>query len=330
MYWTKVKMYVATAAVTVALAGASVPLMLPDEKPAPVATTAAPANPVQLGLNASLGGVRPFPDDNPWNQDISKAPVDPLSDTLIRSIGREKPLFPSFGTTFQGAPNGISYWVVSGDQPKVPVKFEFFQESDPGPYPIPPGYPLHQAHGQLIVLDRDNWKLYELGDASFDGSTWQGSAGAVFDLKSNQLRPRGWTSADSAGLPVFPGLVRYDEVVEQQAIRHALRFTCKEIRAAFVEPARHGPLTPNDPRLPPMGMRVRLRADFDITGFPPTAQVILTALKQYGMILAERGTDWFLTGVPDPRWNDRELKTLQGVCGADFEVVRMGQVETCK
>src|SRR5262249_17271214 len=145
-------------------------------------------------------------------------PVDPNSAALIASIGRDKTLFPSFGTSFQGNPNGISYWVVSGDQPKVPVKFDIPKESDPGPYPIPPGFPINpqdrgKDRAQLIIIDRDNWKLYELGGGSFDGTAWHGFAGAVFDLKSNETRPRGWTSADAAGLPVFPGLVRYDEVV---------------------------------------------------------------------------------------------------------------------
>lgn len=325
MFWAKIKLYAAATAVTVALAGFTVPLILPDEK---LAMAPAPANPMQLGLNASLGGFQPFPSDNPWNQDVSAEPVDPHSDAVIGSVGRDKSLFPAFGTTFRGMPNGISYWVVSGEHPKVPVEFHFPKESDPGPYPIPPGFPIYRDHTQLIVLDRDNGKLYELSDASFNGTTWRGTAGAVFDLKSNELRPRGWTSADPAGLPIFPGLVRYDEVAEQKAIRHALRFTCKQIRAAFVAPARHCGATSDDPRLPPLGMRVRLRADFDITGFPPSAQVILTALKQYGMILAEQGTDWYLNGVPDPRWNDLDLKTLQRVRGADFEVLRMGKVET--
>jgi hypothetical protein len=229
-------------------------------------------------------------------------------------------------------PNGICYWVVPGDQPKVPVKFDAPRESDVGPYPIPPGFPMaprgaNDFGPQLIILDRDNWKLYELSDARFDGTSWHGHAGAIFDLAANKDRPLRWTSADAAGLPVFPGLVRYDEVVEQKEIRHALRFTCRQIRAAFVTPARHASGTSNDPRLPPMGVRLRLKADYDISDFPPSARVILTALKQYGMILAESGTDWYLHGAPDPRWNNKDLKTLQRVRGDAFEVVRMGKVE---
>jgi RNA polymerase sigma factor (sigma-70 family) len=338
MSWAKVKLYAATTAVTMAVAGASVPFVLPADEPlAPVPPTVAdaPANRVQLGLNASLGGWRPFPDDNPWNTDISREPVDPNSDTLISTIGRDKTLFPSFGTTFEGVPNGISYWVVGADQPRLPVRFQNASESDPGPYPIPPGFPVITARRgdsppQLIVIDRDEKKLYEVNNPSFDGQSWHGLSGAIFDLKTNAYRPAGWTSADAAGLPVFPGLVRYDEVVEQKAIRHALRFTCRLTRAAYVAPARHWATTLTDPKLPPMGMRVRLKADYDISGFPPDVQVILTALKKYGMILAEHGSDWYLSGAPDPRWNEKDLKTLQRVRGDAFEVVRMGKLEKKK
>src|SRR5437762_5650220 len=219
-------------------------------------------NPVKLGVNASFGGKRLLPDDNPWNQDISKEPVDPNSGNLIKSIGLNKPLHPDFGTTYQGAPNGIPYIIVSGDQKKVPVKFRYVDESDPGPYPIPAdapieGGPKSKGDRHILVVDRDNWKLYETFSTYADGDGWKAGSGAIFDLKANKLRPAGWTSADAAGLPILPGLVRYDEVVEQQKIEHALRFTIERSRRAYVAPATHFASNKTDVNLPPMGMRVR-------------------------------------------------------------------------
>jgi hypothetical protein len=279
---------------------------------------------------ASLQGRQVFPADNPWNRDISHDPVDPNSEALLKSIGLGKGLHPDFGTTYNGAPNGIPYVLVSGTQPRVPVKFDYADESDPGPYPIPPDAPIEggpKADGDrhVLVLDRDNWKLYELWDSHpiNGGKSWKAGSGAIFDLNSNKLRPAGWTSADAAGLPVFPGLVRYDEVMERKVIAHALRFTCVHTRRAYLPPATHFASNKDDPALPPMGMRVRLKADFDISGFPPEAQVILTALKKYGLILADNGSDWYLSGAPDPRWNDDNLNTLKRVKGSDFEVVKM-------
>jgi len=287
----------------------------------------------KLGNNTSLQGKRVFPPDNPWNQDISREPVDPRSDRLIASIGKDKPLHPEFGTVWEGAPNGLPYVIVPGNQPRVPVRFEYADESDPGPYPIPANAPIQgdpQGKGDrhLLVLDRDNWKLYELYPAYPAGRGWKAGSGAIFDLKSNKLRPAGWTSADAAGLPIFPGLVRYDEVMEQQVIRHAPRFTVQRSRRAYVYPARHFASPHRDPNLPPMGMRVRLKADYDISGFPPEVKVILTALKRYGMIVADNGGAWFVTGAPDPRWNDETLHTLKKVRGRDLEVIKMGKVIT--
>ncbi|OAI48665.1 hypothetical protein AYO44_06795 [Planctomycetaceae bacterium SCGC AG-212-F19] len=335
MFWAKVKLYGVTTAVGLTVAGAaSVPFLVPDQPSSPPTSPTSPTrtapvavNPVQLGVNASLGGRRPFPDDSPWNKNIAREPADPASDQLIASIGRDKPLFANFGPP----PAGTPYIVVSGEQAAVPVRFEYPGESDPGPYPIPADQPVPPARlGKydfpMIVLDRDHWKLYEISCPQSDGQGWRGAFGAVFDLGSTRLRPAGWNSADPAGLPIFPGLVRYDEVVEQQSIQHALRFTCRRIRAAYVDPARHSNGTLSDPSLPPMGMRVRLRADFDISGFPPPARVILKALQEYGMFLAEYGTDWYLSGTGDPRWNDPQLKTLTRVKGKDFEVVRMGEL----
>jgi len=293
------------------------------------------AEPIPLGPNVSLKGRRPFPADNPWNRDISRDPVDPNSDAIVASIGLDKRLHPDFGTVWQGAPSGIPYVVVDGKQPRVPVRFEYADESDPGPYPIPPDAPIEggpNAKGDrhVLVIERDSWKLYETFSSypQDGGKTWKAGSGAVFDLNSNKLRPAGWTSADAAGLPVFPGLVRYDEVMEQQAIHHALRFTVTRSRRAYVPPATHFASRNTDANLPPMGMRVRLKAGVDISKFPPLAQVILTALKRYGMMVADNGGDWFLSGAPDPRWNDEQIATLKRIRGRDFEVVRMAGVVT--
>jgi len=287
-----------------------------------------------LGPGASLDGRRPFPADNPWNADVSGEPVDPNSAALIAACG-DRGLHPDFGTVWNGAPNGIPYVVVSGSQPRVPVTFDYDDESDPGPYPVPADAPIEGGAGgtgdrHVLVIDRDAWKLYELYDARpvNGGQSWTAGSGAVFDLNSNTLRPAGWTSADAAGLPIFPGLVRYDEVVEQKAIRHALRFTCPVTRRAYVHPARHFASSRTDANLPPMGMRVRLRAGFDVSGFSPNVRVILEAMKKHGMLLADNGSGWYVSGAPDPRWNDEELATLSNVRGSDFEVVRMGTIVT--
>lgn len=287
-----------------------------------------------LGAGASLNGKRPFPADNPWNRDISNEPVDPNSANLIASMGLNTSLHPDFGTVWNGAPNGIPYVVVSGAQTKVPITFTAYgDESDPGPYPVPANAPVEGGPNgtgdrHVIVIDRDNWKLYELYRAFPNGAGWSAESGAVFDLNSNALRPAGWTSADAAGLPIFPGLVRYDEVFGRREIAHALRFTASRTRRAYVAPARHFASSNTDPNLPPMGMRVRLKASVDISGYSPSMQVILRALKRYGMILADNGSNWYVSGAPDPRWNDSELNTLKGLKGSDFEVVKMGTVVT--
>ena len=288
------------------------------------------ATPPDLGANASLHGRRVFPADDLWNKDVSKEAVDANSDTLIASIGLTKSLHPDFGTRY-----GIPYVVVDGTQAKVPVAFEYAGESDKGPYPIPADAPIEggpQAKGDrhVLVIDRDNWVLYELFSARplEDGTGWRAGSGAIFDLTKNTVRPAGWTSTDAAGLPVFAGLARYDEVVEQKEITHALRFTVTKSRRAYVAPARHWASRSDDPKLPPMGMRVRLKAEYDISRFPGSAQVILTALKHYGMIVADNGGDWFISGAPDARWKDGELETLKRVKGADFEVVTMGETTT--
>jgi hypothetical protein len=268
--------------------------------------------------------------DNPWNQDISGEPLDPHSDELIASIGLDKALHPDFGTKYRGEILGFTYVVVPGSQPKVPIRFmRDGDESDRGPYPLPLDTPVEGGSDRhVIAVDRDNWMLYELIGAHTDGTEWKADSGAIFDLNSNKLRPAGWTSANAAGLPILAGLVRYDEVVEQKAIHHALAFTCLHTRRAYISPARHFASRSNNPRLPPMGMRVRLKAGIDISSFPRSAQVILTALKKYGMMVAQNGSDWFMNGAHHPKWNDKELKTLKKIKGRDFEVVRMTEIVT--
>ncbi len=288
---------------------------------------------IQLGVGASLNGARPFPADNPWNQDVSQAPIDANSDKLIAGIGAATPLHPDFGNGPRDGKIGIPYVVVPASQTRVAVTFQYADESDPGPYPIPADAPIEGGRNSkgdrhIIVIDRDNWKLYELFAAVREGDRWKAGSGAVFDLNSNQLRPKNWTSADAAGLPIFPGLVRADEVFEQKEIGHAFRFTCKRTRRAYVSPARHFASSHADVNLPPMGMRVRLKQRFDISRYSPEVQVILKGLKQYGMLLADNGSNWYITGAPDPRWNDDRLRELKRVKGADLEVVRMENVTT--
>jgi len=287
-----------------------------------------------LGAGASLNGALPFPADNPWNLDVSGDPVDPKSSTLIASCGLVN-LHPDFGTVWQGAPIGIPYVVVSASQPKVPVSFGYADESDPGPYPIPPDAPIEggassSGDRHVLVIDRDAWILYELFDARplNGGAAWEAGSGAIFDLSSNDLRPAGWTSADAAGLPIFAGLVRYDEVMETGEIRHALRFTCPRSRRAYVSPARHWASSDTDPDLPPMGMRVRLEASFEDSGFPPEVRVILAAMKRYGLFLADNGSPWYVSGAPDSRWDDEVLGALKTVPSSAFEVVRLPPIVT--
>ncbi len=299
-------------------------------------STGSPGTPSQPSGSGggSVAGLQVFPPDNPWNRDVSADPVDPNSAALIASVGLNTGLHPDFGTVWNGAPNGIPYVVVSGNQAGVPVSFDYADESDPGPYPIPPDAPIEggsQSTGDrhVLVIDKDHAKLYELFAAQpLANGGWHAGSGAIFDLNSDTLRPTGWTSADAAGLPIFPGLARYDEAVVQGVIRHALRFTVSRTRRAYVSPARHYASSLTDASLPPMGMRVRLKASFDVTPFPPCVQVILTALKHYGMFVADNGSNWYLSGAPDPRWSDSDLATIRQVHGSDFEVVQMGTVVT--
>ena len=297
-------------------------------------TSAPPGSPLEppsdsLPANVPVPVRSVFPPDNAWNRDVSSDPVDPNSANLIASCGATRSLHPDFGTTYEGVPWGIPFVTVRGNQPRVPVSFYYGGESDPGPYPIPPDAPIEggassSGDRHVIVVDVDNWKLYELFDARpvNGGASWTAGSGAVFDLSSNALRPQGWTSADAAGLPIFAGLVRYEEVAAG-AITHALRFTCPTTRRAYVPPARHYASSQTSLNLPPMGMRVRLKASVDISTFPADVQVILRALKRHGMILADNGGGFFVSGAPDPRWNDANIDTMKRIKGSDFEVVLM-------
>jgi hypothetical protein len=289
-----------------------------------------------LGIGASLHGAVPFPADNAWNTDISGAEVDPNSGNLIASIGTGGGLFPDFGSgLWQGAQIGIPYIVVAGTQTKVAINFTAYgSESDPGPYPIPADAPVEGGSDRhVLVIDRDNNRLYELGVANKQAdNSWNAAGGAIFHLDSNNVRPTvqpGWTSTDAAGLPVFPGLVRYDEA-STGTIAHALRFTVVSSRRAYVPPATHWASTNTSANLPPMGMRVRLKASYAIpASFSTESKAILQALKTYGMMVADNGSDWYMTGAPDERWNNDALKSeLGSVKGSNFEVVRMDGLVT--
>jgi hypothetical protein len=268
-----------------------------------------------------------FPTDNPWNTRVDTLPVDANSAAYLASMGLSTGLHADFATTWDDEPNGIPYVCVTGTQKKVPVTFEYADESDPGPYPIPSNAPIEggpnsDGDRHVLVLDVDHQRLYELYAAypRANGS-WRAGSGAVFDLGSNALRPDGWTSADAAGLPILPGLVRYDEAVTEGVIDHALRFTVARTQKAYIYPATHEASSSTDPDLPPMGLRVRLKAGFDISGFSPEVQVMLQALKTYGMMVADNGSSWYVSGAPDPRWSDDDLHELGQVKGSDFEVV---------
>jgi hypothetical protein len=249
--------------------------------------------------------------------------VDSNSDNYINSIGASTRLHPDFGTD----PNsGIPYTTVPGPQPKVPISFEYMDESDPGPYPIPDNVPIEGGGDRhALIIDRDTCYLYEIFQLSGGPGSWHGGSGAIWHLRENWIRPAGWTSADAAGLPIFPGLVRYDEIAAGE-IRHALRFTVAKSQAGYVSPASHYASSSTDQNLPPMGLRVRLKASVDISSYPQSARVILTALKRYGMIVADNGQSWFITGAPDPRFNDDELDAIGGIHGRHFEVIRHGPI----
>ncbi len=275
----------------------------------------------------TIGGCLVFPADSIWNARVDALPVDPRSADYIATIGATTGLHPDFGSgTWDGGPIGIPFAIVPGAQPLVPISFDYDDESDPGPYPIPASVPIEGGPGStgdrhILVLEDDTCVLYEAWNSwpQADGS-WLAGSGAKFPLTSHALRPAEWTSADAAGLPILPGLVRYDEVAAG-AIRHAIRFTAALTRRAYVWPARHFASSSDDPTRPPMGQRFRLKASLDVSGFSPQVQVILNALKTYGLILADNGSNWYVSGVPDERWDNDLLATLSQVKGNQFEAV---------
>jgi hypothetical protein len=268
-----------------------------------------------------------FPDSSHWNTPVDRLPVHPRSAEIVRSIGLDSHVHADFGSgLWEGAPIGIPYATVTGGQPRVPVGFEYASESDRGPYPIPRDVPIEGGRGSdgdrhVIVVDRSRCRLFELFAAyPLEGGRWRAGSGATWSLRSNRLRPRGWTSADAAGLPILPGLARYDEV-RRGRIDHALRFTAPRTRRAFVYPARHFASSLTDPELPAMGQRLRLRRGFDVSRFPRQARVVLRGLKRYGMILADNGAPWYVSGAPHRGWSNDDLHSLHRVSGSAFEVV---------
>jgi len=275
----------------------------------------------------AIGGCQIFPADNAWNTKIDTLPVHARSADYIATIGTGTGLHPDFGSgTWDGGPIGIPFVVVPGDQAPLDVAFDYADESDPGPYPIPPDPPIEggaESDGDrhVLVLERDTCTLYETWNSwpQQDGS-WHAGSGALFDLTSNALRPDGWTSADAAGLPVLPGLVRYEEVAGG-IITHAIRFTAAQTQRAYVWPARHFASSSTDPARPPMGQRFRLKASVDISGFAEPVKVILQAFKTYGIILADNGSNWYISGAPDERWDNDMLAAMAAVHGSDFEAV---------
>lgn len=264
-----------------------------------------------------------FPSTSVWNKPVHKLKVRKDSRRIVRAIGGGLHVHADFGSgLWDGGPIGIPVTVVGSSQTRSWVNFHYDEESDRGPYPIPPdvaieGGPDADGDRHAIIVDRDSCKLYELFDLH---PAWSAGSGAIWSLRSNRLRPRGWTSADAAGLPILPGLARYDEV-RRGRIDHALRFTVSRSRRAYIYPARHFASSLRSRSLPPMGLRLRLRSNFPVKRFPYQARVVLRALKRYGMIVADNGSSWYVSGVPDPRWNNDQLHTLHRVRGSDFHVV---------
>lgn len=274
-----------------------------------------------------IGGCPVFPGDNPWNTDISNLPVSPLSARYLARIAQIGGSFvhPDFGSNLS---YGIPYVVVPPGQPPVPITYNAFgSESDPGPFPIPLNAPVEGGSDRhVLTVQQGTCQLYELFAASRSGAGWVAASGARFDLRSNALRPAGWTSADAAGLPILPGLVRYDEVAAGR-IPHALRVTFARTQAGYISPARHFASSSTDADLPPMGLRLRLRAGYDISRFTGQSRVVLEALRRYGMFVADNGSNWFITGATDARWNDEDLNQLKGVPASAFEVVDTGPIQ---
>ena len=274
----------------------------------------------------TLGTCTVLPADNIWNTPVDQLSVSPNSSTYVNTIGATTGVHADFGSgLWDGGPIGIPYITVPGTQTKYPVSFDYADESDPGPYAVPLNAPIEGGSASTgdrhaISVDVDHCILYELYAAYPQSASWKAGSGAIYNLLSNSLRVATWTSADAAGLPIFPGLVRYDEIAAGE-IRHALRFTVPKTQKAYVWPARHYASSLTGAQYPPMGVRFRLRADFDISSYSPTNQIILNALKKYGMMIADNGSAWYLSGAPDSRWNNDDLHNLGKIHGSDFEVV---------
>ncbi len=290
------------------------------------AAAGVPHHPSPGGL-PTIAGCQVFPANNSWNQRVDKLPVAADSAQLLARIGLDDPVHPDFGTVYDGAPNGIPVTIVSSRTRRVRVSFQYASESDGHYYPLPrdvaiEGGPRSTGDRHVIVVDRSTCTDYELFAAypHDHGLRWTAGSGAIFDLRSNHLRPAGWTSADAAGLPILPGLARYSEVAAG-AIDHALRFTAPCTGSHYVYPARHIAASCTGPYAPPMGLRIRLKASVNISGLPYQARVVATALKRYGMILADNGSPWYISGEPDSRWNNDALHELDRLSGRDFEVV---------
>jgi len=292
--------------------------------------SANPGPPVVAGCTASktaAENIMIFPADNPWNKDISTSPVDPYNADIIAGFATNG-IKADFGSgLWEGAPIGIPYVVVCGNQPKIGINFtDYGDESDAGPYPIPLTAPIEgngNGDSHVIAVDIENGKLYELFNAHVASNQWNASSGAVFNLKTNTMRPEGWTSADAAGLPIFPGLVRYDEIVKG-VIDHPIRFTLNSsrVKPSYIYPARHKVNSSGGQYSLPFGARIRLKAGVNITSYSTTNQVILKAMKKYGLILADIGSNLYISGAPDSRWNNDDLQKLGQLKGSDFEVVK--------
>ncbi len=285
------------------------------------------------GGGGSVGGApgcTVFPADNPWNQDISGVAVDPMSDAYMAHMnGSTKKVHPDFGSD---PSYGIPYIVVPGTEPKLDVTFDYKDESDPGPYPIPLDAPIEggppngDGDKHVLAIDKDNCVLYELFDATRGSGAWTAGSGAVFDLKSNKLRSDGFTSADAAGLPIFPGLVRYDEAMSGE-IKHALRFTVQKTQNAYIHPATHAASSDTSADAPPMGLRVRMKASFDTSKFTGASLAVVNAMKKYGMFVADNGSDWYVSGESNPKWNDDDLSQLKAIPASAYEVVKSGTIQ---
>jgi hypothetical protein len=307
----------ASSLLVAVLALASLPGASVAKKPPPVA-----AESVEPGCQI-------LPPEDPLNQEVAHAPVNPNSANYVASIGLTAHLHPDFGTE---PSYGIPYTVVGEDQPEVPIRFTKYRaESNRGPYPIPPDAPIEgggkngRGDKHVLVVQEGTCMDYELYKAHRKGEEWTAASGAVFNLSSEALRPEGWTSADAAGLPIFPLLVRYPEVHAGQ-IDHALRVTVPQTQMGYIHPATHFASDSSNPNLPPMGLRLRLKASYSLTGFDGESLIILEALKRYGLIVADNGSPWFMTGAPDPRWNDENLEQLKQVPGSEFEAVETGPI----